>query len=216
MRKLAAGLLTTLLMVLYGSGLHAHTKHLPVVSIWVFPHDDLAGISSAELKRDYLDNWVSEMKKIVDYPIQINFERNIPGLTDISYVDRPSGDTLSEWADASWEWRKAHPARGNLGDSKYLLLTRNVLGTAGIREVLGIARQGGHAAVVSTAAYSAAGHELGHTFNATHEQSRVLFNGWFCETYMVADGLDLRSNCYSYSDANRRSIASYLDEWMAD
>lgn len=215
MHKQIAGLLSGVALTLFAALATAEDPELPVITLWVFPHDDLAALSDQQIKEDFLDNWVIEMGNIVDYPIQIRFQRQLPGVTDVDYENQPSSKTLSAWVDASWKWRRLQNSQGGLATNKYLLLTREAFDRQGINRVLGLAEQAGHAAIASTTAFTTAGHELGHLFNATHEQSDVNFNGWFCETYMFPARLGIRSNCYRYTDANRDSIAQYLNSRLA-
>lgn len=178
------------------------------LTVWVFPHDELADIPNEQLQVDYFDFWLIEMREIIDLPVHIRFQRNIPGLTDLDYRRDDPSKTLAAWSDAAWTWRRQQNAPGGIIDNKYLLLTRQQLDNAG--ETLGLAHQTGHAAIASIHSYATPGHELGHTLSATHEASEVNFNGWFCETYMFPTRLNVRSNCYRYSDENRANIARYL------
>lgn len=182
----------------------------PTLTIWAFLHDELSEISDEQLQKDYFDAWLTEMSVIVPIAIKINFRRNVSGLTDIDYRQLGPSRALSAWSDAAFAWRRKHNSAGGLVDNKYLLIVQDVLGTSDGETVAGLAYQTGHAAIASMRAYSTVGHELGHTLSATHEQSRVNFNGWFCETYMFPSRFGLRSNCYQYSDENRANIANYL------
>lgn len=194
--------------------LPANADTSPTLTIWVFPHDELAEISDEQLQIDYFDHWLEEMRQIVSIPVLLHFERRVPSLTDIDYKTLEPSRTLATWSDASWAWRRQQNSPGSLINNKYLLLTRNGLGMEGSTTISGITHQTGHAAIASLGSYATTGHELGHTFSATHEQSYVNFNGWFCETYMYPERLGLRSNCYRYSDENRANIANYLDRLL--
>lgn len=189
----------------------ANADTSPALTIWVFPHDELAEISDEQLQIDYLDHWLLEMRQLVDIPILLTFHREIPGLTDLDYTQQQASATLAIWSDASWAWRRQQNSPGAALDNKYLLLTRNGLGKDDKKIITGAAHQAGHAAIASLQSYAAAGHELGHTLSATHEQSRVHYNGWFCETYMYPTRIGIRSQCYRYSDENRANIVSYLN-----
>ncbi|OLS59858.1 hypothetical protein [Pseudomonas putida] len=178
------------------------------LTVWVFPHDDLADVPDRQLQADYLDPWLQEMREVIDMPVHLRFQRNIPGLTDLDYRSALPSATLATWSDAVWAWRRQQNAPGGIIDNKYLLLTSRHLDHS--EDTLGMAHQTGHAAIASIQSYATAGHELGHTLSATHEAARVGFNGWFCETYMFPDRFDLRSHCYRYSEENRANIARYL------
>lgn len=188
----------------------ARAGSTPTLTVWAFVHDELSEISDEQLQKDYFDHWLSEMGEIVPVPVRIVFRRNVAGLTDIDYRQLAPNASLSAWADAAFAWRRRNNSPGGLVDNKHLLLVRDALGTSDDDTIAGIAYQTGHAAIASLQAYSTAGHELGHTLSATHEQSQVNFNGWFCETYLFPSRFGLRSNCYRYSDENRANIANYL------
>ena len=74
----------------------------------------------------------------------------------------------------------------------------------------GIANEPGPAAIASLDFKQTIGHELGHTFNAVHKEGEVLYNGWWCETFMF-EPLPLRSNCFVFSEGNRKRIKDYVD-----
>ncbi|MFJ4374990.1 hypothetical protein ACIP1T_20590 [Pseudomonas japonica] len=176
------------------------------LTVWVFAHDELAELSNEQLKTDYFDDWLNEMRQVANIPIELHFRRQAPGLTDLDYRGMDGLKALSAWADASGAWRRQQNSPG--GMSRYLLLVRDPLDDSGT--TLGLAHQTGSAAIASIRSYATPGHELGHTLSATHEASEVLFNGWFCETYMFPTRLSVRSNCYRYSQTNREHIATYL------
>lgn len=180
------------------------------LTIWAFPHDELADLSDEQLRQDYFEPWLTEMREITRVPVTIHFQRRLPGLTDIAYRQVGSSAVLSVWSDAAFSWRRKHNSPGGLVDNKYLLLVRDELGDSDAGPIAGLAYQTGYAAIASLKTYATVGHELGHTLSATHEQSSVNFNGWFCETYMFPTRLSLRSNCYRYSDENRQNIGNYL------
>ncbi|MCU1735623.1 MULTISPECIES: hypothetical protein [unclassified Pseudomonas] len=188
----------------------ASAEATPTLTIWVFPHDELSELSDEQLQKDYFEAWMDEIRLIARLPVALRFTRRIPGLTDITYQGLDASATLSEWADAASVWRRQQPSPEDVTDNKYLLLTRNELERHGNDSIFGMAYQTGHSAIASLGTYATVGHELGHTLSATHEQSYVSFNGWFCETYMFPNRFGLRSNCYRYSDENRENIANYL------
>lgn len=182
----------------------------PTLTIWVFPHDELSELSDEQLQKDYFDTWMDEIRLIARLPVALRFTRRIPGLTDMTYQGLDASTALSAWADAAWAWRRQQNSPGGVIANKYLLLTRDELARQGSDSISGFAYQTGHSAIASLSPHATVGHELGHTLSATHEQSCVTFNGWFCETYMFPRRLGLRSNCYRYSDENRENIANYL------
>ena len=175
------------------------------LQIWVYPHDELADISERKLRNDYFQRWLDEMRSFTEHPIEVIFQRDVPGITDLAYVGKPSEEILEAFKDGL----ESRPSPPFSFMRKHLLLTRNVYDRSGLNYNAGLARQGGVHAIASLDTFKAPAHEIGHLLNATHEQAATQFNGWFCETYMTPRN-PLRSHCHRYSDENRAIIADYL------
>jgi len=175
--------------------------------ITVYPHDELADISDRQLQDDYFQHWLDEMRSFTQHPIEVFFQRAIPGLTDIDYRAMTSSQVLAAFTQEIDVQRSARPFSYM---NKDLLLTRDSYDRSGLTFVAGLAHLGGTSAIASMTSYAAPGHEIGHLLSATHENASTGFNGWFCETYMVPARIVLRSNCYRYSEQNRAAIVDYL------
>ncbi|MBA1203999.1 hypothetical protein G7009_19965 [Pseudomonas capeferrum] len=175
------------------------------LQIWIYPHDELVDISEHDLRNDYFQQWLDEMRSFTSHPIEIIFQRNVPGITDLAYAGKPSNEILDAFKD-ELRYRSSAPFSFM---RKYVLLTRDVYDRSGLNYNAGLAEQGGTHAIASLDTFKAPAHEIGHLLNATHEHAATQFNGWFCETYMAPRN-PLRSHCYRYSDENRANIADYL------
>lgn len=174
--------------------------------VWVYPHDELADISDEQLNKDYFQHWLDEMRQFTSQPIEIIFQRNVHGITDISY----SGMTSNEILDLFTQEITYRPEAQLFSFmKKHLLLTREPYDRSGLNYTAGLAFIEQTTAIASLAVYAAPAHELGHMLSATHEDAEVQFNGWFCETY-THPRVPLRSNCYRYSDKNRENITNYI------
>ncbi|MFJ4444552.1 hypothetical protein ACIPZ8_20990 [Pseudomonas sp. NPDC089422] len=175
--------------------------------VTVYPHDELADMSDDQLQNDYFQHWLDEMRTFTQHPIEVIFQRAVPGLTDIDYRTMSSNQLLDAFTEEILYQRSARPFSYM---NKDLLLTRESYDRSGLNFVAGLAHTNGNTGIASMATYAAPAHEIGHMLSATHEHAHTDFNGWFCETYMVPARIKLRSNCYRYSEQNRTAIADYL------
>jgi len=175
--------------------------------ITVYPHDELAGISDQQLHDDFFQHWLEEMRSFTQHPIEVIFQRTLPGLTDIDYGAMASAQVLEAFTEEIDLQRSVRPFSFM---NKDLLLTMDSYDRSGLTFVAGLAHRSGNTAIASMTSYAVPGHEIGHMLSATHENAKTDFNGWFCETYMVPARIVLRSNCYRYSEQNRAAIADYL------
>ncbi|HGA2316364.1 TPA: hypothetical protein ACIRVE_000881 [Pseudomonas putida] len=175
--------------------------------ITVYPHDELADISDKQLRVDYFQHWLDEMRSFTPHPIEVIFQRSIRGLTDIDYRAMSSNQILDAFTEEITTQRSARPFSFM---NKDLLLTKHSYDRSGLGCVAGLVHINGNTGIASMVTYAVPGHEIGHMLSATHENAKTEFNGWFCETYMVPNRVPLRSNCYRYSDQNRAAIADYL------
>ncbi|MBH3426770.1 hypothetical protein [Pseudomonas alkylphenolica] len=191
------------------------TLHLPSATaarslvVWVYTHDDLADISDAQLNKDYFQHWIDEMRLITNHPIEVIFERNVPGITDINYSSMSAASLLAMFSNESSD-RDHQRERSPSYLNKSILLTKEPYEQSEPGLLVGLAYVKQTTAIASLETFVAPAHELGHLFSATHDDAEVNFNGWFCETYTFETRLSLRSNCYRYSDQNRQNIADYI------
>jgi len=172
--------------------------------VTLYPHDELGEISDDKIHRDFVQPWLNEMRSISNHSIEVIFRRHVAGITDIPYREMSPEDTYRAF-------RKAMPSQ--FSGQKSVLLARDSFGLSSKgAETAGLTELGHPGAIASLATYSALGHELGHMMTATHEAAELRYNPWRCETYVFPERNALRSNCYRYSDENRKNIVEYLDE----
>lgn len=177
--------------------------------VMLYPHDELADTSDEQLRKGYVQPWLDEMRQITQHSIEVIFQRNVAGVTDIAYWQSSPENTLKTF-------RQTAPAPEY---GKALLLTRNGFGPLDGPEagtVAGFASRLYPYGVASLTTYTALAHELGHLMGATHEAAELRYNPWICETYVYPERHPLRSNCYRYSDANRATIAEHLDRMLSE
>ena len=185
------------------------------IRVQVVVHDDVAPPLRARLQEDYLQPWIQEMESHFGRRVELHFSHDVPGLSNLDYrtPDRRHTNVVIGRGNEAF-WARQGDGRWNYRLDKTLLLVGGtyVPQDPSQPEVAGEATFKGGAGWATLKTYSAAGHELGHMFGATHENAQVLFNGWFCETYTYPSRANLRSNCYRYSDLNRKAIGAYLSE----
>ncbi|WDM59326.1 hypothetical protein K4A76_23305 [Pseudomonas sp. NEEL19] len=177
------------------------------LTVTVYIHDDLADMSDTQVRKDYFEHWLNEMRSFSQHPIELDLRRNVERITDIDYESIPASQILKTFEQEVYEL----PRYGVFSFmDKHLLLTRNPYDRSGLNYVGGLANFRYNTAISSVSAYGAPAHEIGHMLGATHEDAELKFNGWVCETYTYPNRVAARSNCYRYSDKNRAIIADYL------
>ncbi|MFM0649719.1 hypothetical protein PQR14_35830 [Paraburkholderia bryophila] len=167
----------------------------------IFVHDDAKNVAL----NDHLSWWIGLIEALLPAgrTMTVDIRRNLPGITDFAYAGDDPSRKLLEWLALV---RAQIPQEIDV-DSKFLLFTHNLISSS----TAGIALQGGDYGIASASSRQTLAHEFGHMLSATHENAEVRYNGWWCETIMLAAPVDLRSNCYDYSDANEKLIRSYLE-----
>lgn len=176
----------------------------------VFIHEDLSNYSRYKLYETHFSWFSDEIQNLSGRKISVNMfsPPEAKTLSDFYYENISAAVSLNAWR----EKLKNHFGSQLLDDShtrfnKYLLLTRNNINSS----ILGIAQFKGSAGIASITSDMTPAHEVGHMFGATHEDSEVLYNGWWSETIMSAESSALRSDANRFSDKNRENIRNYLN-----
>lgn len=178
-------------------------------------HDDVPPTMRARLEQDYFAPWIKEMRNITNRHIDIRFNHDVPGISDMDYRvpdRRRVAWTLGGHNEDYWANRGSAEANRRIDKTLLLVADSYLPEDPNQPERVGEAALKGPAGWASVKTFSAVGHELGHMFGATHENAEVMFNGWFCESYTYPERNGMRSNCYRYSDKNREAMAAYLSE----
>lgn len=182
------------------------------LALLVFIHQDLADYSKDDLYENCF-SWLSEEMESISgrkMLIRLISPEEAPGLTNHPYKNSDASTSLSAWKIAVDNYRRNRPRKDlNPRFNKFLLLTRSAINS----QVLGIADLSGYAGIASIEKRRTAAHEVGHMFNAVHQDSEVLYNGWWSETVMkpTDDFSELRHDADRFSDKNRENIRAYLD-----
>lgn len=185
---------------------------LPTLIFWMFIHDDVVELSREHIHAGFVAWWIADMKRILPTRnLWVFYSQNQPGMTDVPYGSDSSMHDWTSTVDGFMEKLDIERDPDAL-DLKFLLLTANnpVPGSTGQSWL------GGDEGIASLKGrYSIVAHEYGHMLGAIHDDSEVRWTyGWPCETNMVFDASDFRSNCYRYSPANERRMRTHLArEW---
>lgn len=179
--------------------------------IFAIYHDDLPKDKKAGLYAEYIEPFTREFETITGRKIHVIFDQNRSPYSNFNY----KGDEkkiIEEWNNLAWEYRRTRHEKNEFVFSDHdrvLLITNDMInGNSLLGGIGGYAVRS--AAIASLATRQVIGHELGHTFNAVHEHGEVLYNGWWCETFMFPP-LPFRSSCLVFSETNRKRIKDYVD-----
>ncbi|MEB0041767.1 hypothetical protein [Pseudomonas sp. MH10] len=176
------------------------------IRLLVFYHDDVDPSLQRLVPRNYLQDCIIEIQKITGRECIIDYRRSIAGVTDFNYKGHEKA-VLDEWIGRvgvyveqnGLSWKKTY---------RYLLVTKDKLND----RVLGVTYEGNNCLISSLVAYQNIGHELGHSFGATHEDAELQYNsfGVLSETFVYPHRDGKRGNAYRYSLKNRENIANFL------
>lgn len=179
--------------------------------IGVYLHDDLLPTETRilDIDRKYFSWLLEELRSI--FPgkqIQIRYMKRVPGITDMAY--RTWFDPLQS-LETFYLKAVEHRMGGAVPShhvQKYLLMTESS------PSVMADGIAGKYAAIASNNRYVVPAHEIGHMLDAEHDHSSVHYNGWWCETIMGGDVLNLlRSSCHVFSAENRKRMRSHQEHW---
>ena len=200
----------------YSSNAHSTLIDDPANPIRIFAiiHDDVPQSKRNRLHAEYLQPFITEFENITGRRVHVIMDQDRHPYTNFSYKNEYPSQALDQWAKLAWEYEKERYNNNEFpvsSNNRFVLITNDfinggpVFGGTG-----GYAYIPGGFAIASLDFTQTVGHELGHTFNAVHEEGEVHYNGWWCETFMFPS-LPLRSNCLVFSEANRKRIKDYVD-----
>lgn len=179
------------------------------ITIFAVLHDDLPESTRKTIYADYFYPLVNELESFTNRKFNVVFWRDEPPYSTYHYRSEDERWISQQWELLAFEFLKKMRASGLNTDTttKVILITNEIIND----RIAGVAtRTPGTAAIASTTNYMTIGHEIGHLLGARHEDSETRYNGWWCDTYMRPGNNPLKSNCYVFSEANRKNINDYL------
>lgn len=176
------------------------------INLYVFYHDDVDAATQRVVPRNYLKDCIQELTKVTGREFLIQYLRSVPGMTDMNYKGYER-QIIADW-DKKVRLYASQQSLSLEKTDRYMLVTRDKLN----ENIVGVAYQGKNSLIASLFTYQAIGHELGHSFDAEHEDAELQHNafGGVCETFVYPNRDTSRGNCYSYSVKNRQRIADFL------
>lgn len=193
---------------------HANQDKNPVTIYAIF-HDE---VSEEKRQASYQKNirpFIEEFESFTGRKVSVVFDRNTLPYSNFDYKHDDLDTVMKRWERLATDYRAKRNAEGfPLGSlDRVLLITDGMInGSAAFIGTAGVAQQPGRFAIASLSFTQNIGHELGHTFDASHDEGEVLYNGWWCETFMFTP-LPLRSSCLKFSEANKARINNYLNKY---
>jgi hypothetical protein len=182
--------------------------------LFVLFHDDVPESKRSTAFVQNIRPFTAEFEKITGREISVIFDRDRPPYTNFNYKAEDHKSMFERWKKLTWTYRaERHDSNEFLfsRNDRILLITNDFInGSPLFGGTGGVATQPGNSAIASLDFNQTVGHELGHSFDAIHEEGEVLYNGWWCETFMF-EPLQFRSNCQVFSEGNRKRIKAYVD-----
>jgi hypothetical protein len=187
-------------------------KKKPIIIIAII-HDDVTASARKTIYADYFHPFITELESFTGRKFHVIFGKGDP-YSNFDYKGSDPLKTLQKWEFHCYRYINKLEEQGHTFDEIPLVvlltndsLNEKTLGAALVRQPSQI----GTFAIASLSSYATVGHEIGHLLGAKHEDSEVQYNGWWCETYMTPQGDSMKSNCYTYSPANRENIKNFLN-----
>jgi len=185
------------------------TETRPSLTLWVFLHDDTAGVSRQHVHAGYLSWWITDLRRLLPHHrLRIYYRERRAGVTDIAYGEKAT--SMRRWISAATDFRTraALTYRPNEDEHKFMLVTRNPVAPS----TMGLALPEGDYAMGSlTGPWSVVAHEFGHTLGAVHADAAMWWSYvWPCGTNLYPTNHKVLANCYRYTEANERRIVNYF------
>jgi hypothetical protein len=187
-------------------------KKQKTITIYAAIHEDVPKDVKDSMYADYFLPLVKELESFTDHKVSVVFGAGAP-YSNFDYKGEDTMATLRRWELLGSKYLDAYRAEGfdTMGISLAVLVTRDRLtSNIGGLALVWPPNNTGRFAIASVTGYQVIGHEIGHLLGAKHEDSEIQYNGWWSESYMTPQREHLRSNSYTFSEANRKNINNYL------
>ncbi|MBI6854445.1 hypothetical protein YA0002_16845 [Pseudomonas cichorii] len=207
--KKLSGILGALLLINLLAICTSEAQEKRPLFLYVFLHDDIPAAERTNLKKDYFSWMIKDLESFTGRRVYLDIIDKKSELSSFRYQTDDLKRGQNEWIRLVNRHLQANNLPLN-GTTKYLLLTRYAINET----TLGYTSDKHHTAIASLKTYTAAAHEIGHMLGGSHENSEVLFRGgWWCETNITPTREQIRTNCYVYSDKNKKIIAEHLNQF---
>ncbi|CAI8985918.1 Metalloendopeptidase [Pseudomonas sp. IT-P74] len=178
------------------------------IMLTVFVHEDLTGYNEDKLYLDHFD-WIADtIARISARTMDVTFvpPSDAPFISNLDYKTEDLANLLNTLQDKILEYVESLQPDDYL--HKFLLLTRDDIND----KTLGVAYAPGIAGVASTTYKVTAAHEIGHMFNANHEDAEESVSTYYgpakSTMYATADG----PIAFRFSKTNEENIRRYLNQ----
>lgn len=182
------------------------------ITIFAIFHDEVPEEKRNTAYTESIFPFIKDFEGFTGRKVNTVFDRSIPPYSNFNYKSDDPDKVIREWRDLSTTYLSKKRTDGfpTAPLDRVLLITNGFInGNLLIGGTAGVTHQPGKAAIASLVTVQNIGHELGHTFNASHEAGEVLYNGWWCETFMF-EPLPFRYSCFRFSEENKTRINDYL------
>lgn len=187
------------------------------INIYAYIHDSVKQSTVNTLKKEYFDNFTPELTALSGRSVNVQFTRQVPGITDFDYLsmaDGNLGDILNAWYRVIFQ----HTTEQNLllttTDRYALIIEGYLIGSTGGGAFS--PEFGGNVLIASTLTTDVVAHEIGHTFGATHENAEYEPDpnnpGEECSTFLATGNSENACSLKRYSAANSKIMVEYLSQ----
>ena len=179
------------------------------ITLYIFIHNDVPNSTINTLGRAYFKEFTDEITAITKRSFIFKDIRNVRGMTDFNYKSQNVDGVIKRWELAAIQYKNQQGLKWGKTE-RYILVTQAPLNET----TLGVAYSGQPAVIACLKDYQVIAHEVGHSFNASHNDAALGYNPWgvVCETFMFPQASALRSNCYRFTPKNRENIIAFLSD----
>ena len=182
------------------------------IKLTVFIHEDLKDADEDQLYEDHFDWLADKLEFISTRTVNVNLIKpsDAPLVSNFDYKGENLGELLS---GLKYQVAIYLLAVRNVTDdnslNKFLLLTRSPINA----KILGIAYTAGHFAIASTTSKDVAAHEVGHMFDARHEDVDEKFETYYGPRKTIMYKTQDESVAFAFSEQNQENIRKYLSQF---